>query len=255
MRATQTRVEVVPSADALARTAAELLIAAAAAAIATSGRFTVALAGGSTPKSLYELLATDPYSARVDWPRVEVFWSDERCVPPDGPESNWRMARATLLDHVPVPRENVHRIRGEDDPAGAATAYERELQRVFRSPAGPPAAAPRFDLVLLGMGENGHTASLFPRSSAVRESERWVLEQCVAELSSWRVTFTPVLINAAAEVLFLVSGGGKAATLRRVIEGPYQPSVLPAQIVAPRNGCLRWLVDAAAAAELHRGER
>jgi len=246
--------EVFPTADALMHAAAEAFVRCAAEATRAYGRFAVALAGGSTPTQLYALLATDVYAARVDWDRVQVFWGDERCVPSGNPASNYRMAREHLLDHVPVPEGNVHRIRGEDDPAEAAAAYERELRRAFATPDGPPRPAPgaRFDLVLLGMGDNGHTASLFPGMAAVRERERWAVAQHVAVVSMWRVTVTPIVINAAAEVAFLVSGPEKARTLRRVLEGPLRPNALPAQAVAPGAGSLRWLVDAAAAAELRR---
>ena len=221
---------------------------------AAVGRFVVALSGGSTPKRLYALLATAAYAGRVDWSRVHVFWGDERCVPPDDPASNYRMAREALLSRVPVPEGNVHRMRGEDDPGSAAAAYERELREIFVTPDGPPACIPgrRFDLVLLGMGDNGHTASLFPGTPAVREAERWVLAQYVEAVSMWRVTLTPVVINAAAEVTFLVSGGDKAEMLRRVLKGPHVPDALPAQAIAPGHGRLRWLVDAAAAADLER---
>lgn len=241
------------SSDAVTRVAAERFVASAAEAIRASGRFSVALSGGSTPKSVYALLATDPYAARVDWSRVQVFWGDERCVPPADPMSNYRLVRETLIDHVPVPDENVHRIRGEDDPAAAAAAYERELRHVFRIPAGPPMHGARFDLIFLGMGDNGHTASLFPGLTAVSERTRWVMAQYVAEVSMWRVTCTPVLFNTAAAVVFLVVGRHKAAILRQVLEEPYQPEVLPAQVVTPHDGAVSWLLDAAAAANLTEG--
>lgn len=246
------RVVVLPTRDALMRTAAGRFVSAAAEAIKACGRFTLALSGGSTPKSLYALLATDPYASRVDWSRIHVFWGDERCVPPESPASNYRMACEALLDHVPVPEKNVHRIRGEDDPAAAAAAYERLLREMFRAPVGQPqtTTGARFDLVLLGMGEDGHTASMLPGSAAVRETCRWVMAEHVAAVPMSRVTLTPVVINAAAEVVFLVSGREKAATLRRVLEGPYQPDALPAQMIAPRAGRLRWLADAGAAANL-----
>jgi 6-phosphogluconolactonase len=248
------RPEVFSSADALMRAAAEAFVRCAAESSTVSGRFAVALSGGSTPASLYALLATDAYARRIDWSRVHVFWGDERCVPPGNPASNYRMARENLLDHVPVNAVNLHRIHGEDDPAKAAAAYERELRQAFATPGGPPRCAPglRFDLVLLGMGDNGHTASLFPGMAVVQERERWVMAQYIATASMWRVTLTPVVINAAAAVMFLVSGREKATTLCRVLEGPYRPDELPAQVVAPREGCLRWLVDAAAAVELRR---
>jgi 6-phosphogluconolactonase len=166
-------------------------------------------------------------------------------VPPDHVESNYRMARETLLDRVPVPAANVHRIHGEDDPATAAGVYESTLRALLRTPAGA-----RVDLVLLGLGEDGHTASLFPGSAAVHEQTRWVMAARAAATSMWRITLTPAVINAAAEILFLVSGGAKAGILRRVLEGPRRPQELPAQAIAPSNGQVRWCVDAAAAAEL-----
>jgi 6-phosphogluconolactonase len=244
--------EVLPTPDALMHAAAELWVAAAASAIGGTGRFAVALSGGSTPERLYRLLATDPYASGVDWSRVHAFQGDERCVPPDDPASNYRMARDALLARVPIPAENVHRIRGEDEPDAAAAACERDLRTAFATPDGPPRLEPgaRFDLVLLGMGEDGHTASLFPGSDALRERTRWVRAIRRADGSPARVTLTPLVINAAAEIIFLVSGRAKAATLRRVREGPYQPDVLPAQLVAPGAGRLRWLVDADAAADL-----
>jgi len=236
--------------------AAERFVGRTSAAIDASGRFVVALAGGSTPKALYELLTTPRYAPRIDWSRVHVFWGDERCVPPDDPASNYGMAREALLDHVPVLGSNVHRIRGEDPPSAAATGYEEELRRMFSTPAGAPLEAPGacFDLVLLGMGDNGHTASLFPGLTAVRERERWVAGEYVPEVSMWRVTLTPPVINAAADAVFLVSGAGKAAMLQRVLEGPRQPDALPAQAIAPRAGAA-WLVDVAAAAELRKSTR
>ena len=225
---------------------------AAAQAVGETGRFVVALAGGSTPKRLYELLSTPEYARRVDWAHTHVFFGDERCVPPDDPQSNYGMARLALLDRVPLPAANVHRMRGEDDPAQAAAAYERELRAAFATPDGPPGVRSdgRFNLVLLGMGDNGHTASLFPGLTAVRERERWVMAEHVAEVGSWRITLTPPVLNAAAQVVFLVLGAGKAPMLKRVLQGPARPDELPAQAIAPRDGTLTWLVDAAAAREL-----
>lgn len=244
--------EVLPTPDDLMRAAAELWAAAATTAIRASGRFAVALSGGSTPQRLYRLLASEPYASGVDWSRVHVFWGDERCVPPDDPASNYRIARESLLARVPIPAGKVHRIRGEDEPIAAAAAYERELRGSFATPDGPPRLSPgaRFDLVLLGLGEDGHTASLFPGTAALREPDRWVRAVYPAETSTARVTLTPAVINAAAEVVFLVSGRAKAASLRRVREGPYRPDALPAQIVDPPAGRLRWLVDADAASDL-----
>ena len=236
---------VLPSAAALADATAARFVAAAEDAIASRGQFIVALSGGSTPRDTYRQLATEALVSRVMWSRVQVLWGDERCVPPDHMESNYRMARDTLLDRVPVPAGNVHRILGEDAPTSAAEAYEATLRALLRTPAGA-----RIDLVLLGLGEDGHTASLFPGSAAVHEQTRWVMAARAPAASMWRITLTPAVINAAAEVLFLVSGGAKAAILRRVLEGPRRPQELPAQAIAPSNGRVRWCVDAAAAADL-----
>jgi 6-phosphogluconolactonase len=230
---------VLPSAAALADAVAARFVAAAAEAISSRGQFIVALSGGSTPRGTYLRLGTEALVSKVMWSRVQVLWGDERCVPPDHVESNYRMARETLLDRVPVPAANVHRIQGEDDPATAAAAYEATLR-----------ALARIDLVLLGLGEDGHTASLFPGGAAVHEQTRWVMAARASAASMWRITLTPAVINAAAEVLFLVSGSAKAGILRRVIEGPRRPQELPAQAIAPFNGRVRWCVDAAAAAEL-----
>ena len=195
---------------------AERVVAQARHAIAHRGRFLVTLSGGSTPRPLYELLASPLFAARIDWPRVHVFWGDERCVPPDQPESNYRMAREALLDHVPLPPANVHRIRGEDEPAEAAAAYEEVLGAFFGSPERSPKVG--FDLVLLGMGADGHTASLFPGSAAAREARRWAVASPGPQPGSWRVSLTPVLLNAAENVTFLVSGPDKAERLKDVLE-------------------------------------
>lgn len=250
-------VEVLPDAASLHAAAAEGFAARAARAIAESGRFVVALSGGSTPEGLYRRLADEPFAASLDWARVHLCWGDERCVPPDHAASNFRMAREALLDRVPIPSANVHRIRGEEEPAVAAATYERELRALLGTAEGPPRTDPgaRFDLVLLGLGENGHTASLFPRSPALRERSRWAVAVRVEAPSPWRVTLTPALIDAAAEIRFLVTGPAKAGILRRVLEGPRRPDRLPAQAIAPRTGVLRWQLDAAAASELPREAR
>jgi 6-phosphogluconolactonase len=248
--------QIVSDLEQLVTIAAERVVNLAAEAIAENGRFTIALSGGSTPKPVYERLATEEFAKRVDWARVQIFWGDERCVPPDDPQSNYHMTRETLLDHVPIPVLNVHRIRGEQDPREAAEAYARELQAIFGAVAekgGPPAEG--FDLILLGMGDNGHTASLFPGLAAVLEQCKWVMAQYVEVVAAWRITLTPVFINAARNVTFLVSGTGKAERLHEVIEGPYQPEVLPAQVIKPKNGRLTWLVDRPAAAQLKNAEQ
>ena len=238
-------VQVLPDAAGLARAAAEHFIDRASHAVAARGRFAVALSGGSTPRALFTLLATDAFRPRIDWPHVHLFWGDERCVSPDDPQSNYRMTREALLDKVAIPPGNVHRILGEQDPAAAADAYEATLRTFFGG-----SGVPVFDLILLGMGDNGHTASLFPGTWSVRERQRWVAAEYVEVVGMWRITFTPVLLNAAAQVTFLVAGAGKAAMLKRVLEGPYQPDLLPAQVVRPTSGELLWLVDAAAAVQL-----
>jgi 6-phosphogluconolactonase len=221
--------------------------------IVERGRFTFAFSGGNTPRLVYARLASAGYIERIDWSRVEVFFGDERCVPPEDPQSNYHMARIALCDYVPIPAANVHRIHGEDPPEQAAQEYAHELERTFggnASRGGPPPYG--FDLVLLGMGDNGHTASLFPGLAGVTESVRWVMSSYVEAVGMWRVTLTPVILNAAHHVAFLVAGADKAEMLSKVLEGPYQPVVLPAQIIKPTHGELRWLVDAAAAAHLRR---
>jgi 6-phosphogluconolactonase len=238
-------ITIYPDPDAFVLGAAELISGLAQAAIAESDRFTVALAGGGTPRPVYALLATPAFAGRIAWDKVQVFFGDERCVPPDDERSNFLMAREALLDHVPLPPANVHRIAGEDDPGRAALAYEQDMKLYFRTQA-----PPTFDLICLGLGENGHTASLFPGTAGLREQERWVVSQYVEALKTWRVTVTPVLINAARNVVFMVEGSGKAEVLERVLTGPYEPDVLPAQLVQPTSGRTHWLVDAAAGARV-----
>jgi 6-phosphogluconolactonase len=242
-------VRVYPDAPSLARAAAQEFVRLATEAMADHGWFAVALSGGSTPRATHTLLAWAEFAGQVDWSRVHVFWGDERCVPPDHPDSNYRMARETLLDHVPIPAGNAHRMRGEVEPQQAAAEYEDEL-RAFFGPIGGEGQLPRFDLILLGLGEDGHTASLFPSTWPVHEGRRWVVAHYVEKLKAWRITMTPTLINAAANVVFLVAGAGKAEALHAVLEGPHQPDALPAQVVRPTRGRLLWLVDAAAAARL-----
>lgn len=226
----------------LARAAADELLAAAY----DRDRFTVALSGGSTPRALYRLLAGDPYRDRLRWDGIHFFWGDERHVPPDHPDSNFRMAREALLDHVPVPPGNIHRIAAEEpDAAVAAARYEAELRAFFHLSPGEP---PRFDLVLLGLGADGHTASLFPGTAAVHETEKLVVAVWVEAQKAFRITLTPAVLNAAARVIFLVSGEEKAAALAGVIGSG--GARYPAQVVRPENGAVSWLVDCAAAREL-----
>ncbi len=236
--------EIFTDAEALSRGAAALFVHLAERAVATRGRFVVALSGGGTPRRSYELLAEPAFAARVAWPLVHVFWGDERCVPLDDPLSNARLAREAWLDQVPIPAAQVHPIGCQANPADAARQYEDELRHFFRG--GPP----RFDLVFLGLGENGHTASLFPGSAALAEQERWAVEVYVPDQDLYRVTLTLPVINGAAVVAFLVAGAAKAQVLSQVLDGPRDPQRLPAQLVNPRSGERRWLVDREAAALL-----
>jgi len=226
---------VLPDPAALAREATNRFVALARSAIAEQGRFSVALSGGSTPRLLYEQLAAQP----IEWQQVHVFWGDERCVPPDHPDSNYGMARRALLSHIGIPAHNVHRLKGELDPEQAARQYEDELRALFGS-------LPRFDLILLGMGADAHTASLFPGTLALNEQRRWVVAQYVQKSQNQRLTLTPPAINQAAHVMFLVAGRDKAAAIQSVWHGPHNPGRFPAQIVRPVTGRVIWLVDRAA---------
>jgi 6-phosphogluconolactonase len=235
-------ITVLPDPAAVAAEAAERLVCAAEEAIALSDRFTVALSGGSTPKAMHQLLAAEPLRSGIDWSKVQVFFGDERCVPPDHPDSNFRMARDTLLSKVSIPGDNVYRMRGEIDPNEAAMEYGQMLKEKF--------ADGGLDLVLLGMGEDGHTLSLFPGTPAVNETKH----RCVANYAehsttgkSWRITLTAPFVNRSHDVLFMVTGANKAQALSQVLEGPRDPQRLPAQLIQPASGKIAWLVDVAAA--------
>lgn len=237
-------VRVLASAAAVARAAANELRRRARRAVAERGRFAVALSGGSTPRLLFRELATAA-PGEIPWHQVDLFWSDERTVPPDHPDSNYRMAHEELISRVDVPAANVHRLRGEDpDPARAAADYEADVRRFFDLKEGQ---LPRFDLVFLGMGADGHTASLFPGSEVLTQQQHLVAAPWVDTLKSRRLTLTARAINHASCVVFLVAGEDKAATLRRVLEGPPRPPELPSQGIEPSDGELLWLVDTAAA--------
>lgn len=237
--------QVFPTPEALARTAAEQIVRLANNTISTHGRFSVGLSGGSTPQRLFALLASSEFAPHIDWVNVYLFWGDERTVPPDHNDSNYRMARETLLAHVPIPPDNVRRMKGELDPAQAADEYEHVLRMFF-----PDRPWPCFDLLLLGMGDDGHTASLFPGTSALQEKTRWVVANHVPKLNTWRITLTAPAINAASNIMFLVAGTGKCETLRAVLQESHQPEILPSQMIQPAEGTLTWMVDAAAAAYL-----
>jgi 6-phosphogluconolactonase len=233
------QIVVLDDADALCVRAAEEIAHIAGEAICSHGEFTICLAGGSTPAAAYELLATR-FSHSIDWSEVQFYFGDERCVPPDHPASNFAMAQRTLLSRLPLNPVQVHRMRGEDFPPVAAQLYEEELRRGFSLADG---ALPRFDLILLGLGENRHTASLFPGSPAVHEARRLVVAVEVDADPPSRVTITPALINRARCVMFLVAGAAKSEAVRDVIAGERDPDRFPAQIVAPEDGELIWLLD------------
>jgi len=230
--------------EALSRAAARLFAEQAARAVADRGLFRVALSGGSTPRRAYEILASEPLRGQVPWHGTHVFWGDERCVPPEHPESNARMAREALLDHVPVPSENVHPVSGDIPPAEAARRYESELRRFFSR------TGPRFDLIFLGMGRDGHTASLFPGDSALKERKRWAIEAEGPAGGPPRVTLTLPVLNEARLVCFLVAGTEKAKTLAEVIRGSKGSRPLPVQRVMPGDGERFWFVDREAAGDL-----
>lgn len=225
----------------LAEAAARDFAERATAAIEERGRFTVALAGGSTPKATYEILARD-YADGIDWSRVHVFFGDERTVPPDHEDSNYRMAREALLDHVPV--GSVHRMRGELPPEEAACSYEEKLREFFGD-SGPPS----IDLVMLGIGEDGHTASLFPNTPALDVTDRWTIENPVEKLDTVRLTLTKPIINAARAVNFLVAGEDKAEALREILQGDADPRDYPAKLIQPTGGAV-WMLDRTAASQL-----
>src|SRR5437588_1011311 len=229
----------------VAREAAGLFVRLSIEAVSERGSFSVALSGGTTPRRVYELLASDDYRTQVTWASVHVFFGDERTVPPDHADSNYRMANEALLSLVPIPAKNVHRMNGVGDAAANASEYESELRAFFGD--GP---WPRLDLVMLGMGDDGHTASLFPGSAALEEQQAWVVANWVEKFQTWRITLTAPAINAARRVLFLVTGAGKADRLREVLKGERDPARLPSQLIQPRDGTLEWLVDRAAAAKL-----
>lgn len=233
------KVSIFDDPEQLAIAAAERFVEAAN----SQSRFSVALAGGTTPKRVYELLAAEPFTKRIEWSRVHLFFGDERCVPPTDLESNYAMVHDALISRVPIPRQNVWRIAGELDPAEGARNYENELKEFF-----PLAEWPRFNLVFLGMGEDGHTASLFPGSRVLEETSRWAAPARNEASQQDRITLTIPVFNHAAQVIFLVTGEKKAQRLSGVLRPNPASRPLPAQLIKPLDGKLEWLVDAAAAA-------
>lgn len=252
--AVQREVRILPDVAAVARRAAQIFVESAQQAVKERGVFTVALSGGSTPKALHSLLVSDAtFRNAMPWDKAQFFFGDERHVPPDHADSNYRMANETLLSKAPIQSHQVHRIKAENPDAGVAAAdYDAELRSSFRLSG---SALPRFDLILLGMGNEGHTLSLFPGTKALHDNGRLVLRNWVGKLYTDRVTFTAQVANNAAATLFMVAGSDKALALKGVLEGPYEPEQLPAQLIHPTNGKLLWLVDAAAGALLANGIR
>ncbi|MFN8594359.1 MAG: 6-phosphogluconolactonase [Thermomicrobiales bacterium] len=244
-------VTIVGDGSALAQAAAERFATAVERAVAARGQAAVALSGGSTPKQMGTLLAREPYRSRIPWDRLHVFWGDERWVPLASPESNAGEAKRGFLDLVPIPESNVHAWDTEAaSPAAAAATYEQEMRAVFANADGPP----RFDLVLLGMGDDGHTASLFPHTSALAVSDRLAAANFVPKLNADRLTLTAPVLNAGREILFLAGGPGKADRIESVLEGPIDTAEQPSQLIRAGlpDGALGWLIDEDAARKLSR---
>jgi 6-phosphogluconolactonase len=229
----------------LSRRAAKEFVRLAARCVAADGRFIFALSGGATPKSLYTLLASDEFRASIPWAKIHFFWGDERCVPPDHPDSNYGMALESLLSKVAVPKENIHRIEAELPPEAAAEKYAREIREFFRLSG---SALPRFDLILLGLGDDGHTASLFSGSAALDETRRFVVATYVEKLKTYRITLTLPVLNHAANICFLATGESKAGAVRDVLQ---RSKDFPARRIAPVDGRLVWFLDESAASLLH----
>lgn len=244
-------IQIFPTVEDVILQSADVFIKTAATAIQQKDVFSVALSGGSTPQPLYTYLAENPAGDILDWNKIHFFWGDERPVPLDHPDSNFRQANHALLQPLHIPPENIHRIQGELDPSTAAMNYQQEILNWFEE------TPPCFDLILLGMGSDGHTASLFPGTVAVINppQNNWVIPNFVPHLSTWRISFTPELINAAAQVIFLVTGQSKAEMLLTVLEGEYLPERYPSQLIKPANGSLIWILDQAAGDLLSTDQR
>jgi 6-phosphogluconolactonase len=241
------KIEVFGTTDELVVAVAERILKVLNASIEARGTATLVLSGGVTPQSVYKLLASEQYRHRIDWARVHIFWGDERCVPSTSKDNNFEMTRDTLLKRIVIPEQNVHRIQSELPPQDAAALFEQDIRQVFNL---KERGWPVFDLVLLGLGPDGHTASLFPGTTAVEERSRIATEVYVKKIVAFRITLTLPVINHARTVVFLVSGRRKAGILGRTLER--RQSRYPAQLVKPRSGRLIWMVDKAAAANLVR---
>jgi 6-phosphogluconolactonase len=246
-RPVQITTKVAATAEEIAKLAADAFAEAVVKAVQARGIARVAISGGSTPKTVFELLATDPYLSVIPWPRLQLFWVDERCVPPTHEESNYRMTKAALLDKVPLPADNVHRMEGELDPEEAASRYEAAIRNAFRLEG---AQTPTFDLIWLGLGPDGHTASLFPHTQGLNEMSRLVMANHVPQKDVWRITLTWPVIVQGREVAFLIEGEEKAEVVRTVFTGGYDPEAFPAQLIRPASGKLILMLDSAAAAQL-----
>jgi 6-phosphogluconolactonase len=229
--------------------AAELFTRAAEQAVDARGHARIAISGGSTPKCVFELLADpkEPYLARVPWSRLQLFWVDERCVGPDDPESNYGMTKKAMLDRIPLPAAQVHRMEGELDPEEGAARYEAEIRNTLKLEG---AETPTFDLIILGIGPDGHTASLFPHTEGLNNMANIVIANHVPQKDTWRLTLTWPVITQGREVAFLIEGGDKAGIVKTVWDGTYNPENWPAQLIRPASGKLTLLLDQAAAAEL-----
>jgi 6-phosphogluconolactonase len=228
------------NADDLSAGAAQWIAGCIADTLKTQDRFTIVLSGGSTPKKLHTLLAAAPYKEQIDWSKLHVFWGDERAVPFDDVRNNARMAFDTLLDLVPIPRNQVHIMRTDLEPEAAAAEYERILRRYFEEDGAS------FDLVLLGMGDDGHTLSLFPGTQAVHEENKWVMAYYLKAQAMFRITLTAPIVNRSRKIAFLVAGAGKANALKQVMEGDYRPDTYPSQVIDPADGEVHWFLDKAA---------
>jgi len=241
--------KIFPTAAGVATAAAELFASAAAKAVEKRGLARIAISGGTTPKAMFALLAdpAQPYLAKVPWNKLQLFWVDERCVPPTDPESNYGAANQLMLSKVPLPPSQVYRMEGELDPTLAAAQYEAAIRLAFRLEG---AEVPTFDLVLLGMGDDGHTASLFPHTEALNDMVNLVVANHVPQKDTWRITLTWPVINQGREVAFLIEGASKAQVLSDVMQGPYDPESKPSQLIRPASGQLTLLLDPAAASKL-----
>jgi 6-phosphogluconolactonase len=233
--------------DDLIKAAADRLLAEVESAVAARGVARIAISGGNTPRPMFELLATEPYLSKMPWDKMQLFWVDERCVPPDHPYSNYRMTREAMLDKVPLPQQQVFRMEGELDPQQAADNYQAILQQRFKI---EPGQFPVFDAILLGMGDDGHTASLFPHTAALHEQTLTVVANHVPQKDTWRITLTLPVLLAGRDVSFLIEGSDKAEVLKEVLLGPYDPETHPSQLIRPVSGRLLFLLDEGAGAEL-----